>query len=291
MDEVAHKDRSTGLVVFGVLQIVIGAACAALLLGAAAGAELAARRGQLPVSAPALASSVFVWGVAAAYFVTAGIGSIRARRWARALSVAVSGLWLVGGIVGTIATAVLLPSLAPGLPLVRIVVFVAALFVLVPLALFLFYNRLDVGVTCDRRDPKRRWTDRVPLAVLALVIVMAFTALWLLVNLSNPIVPLFGTMLTGGPAAITLLAIAALCAFLAVQLFRLKESAWWTVVLLQIVGCTLTIGAMTRGVGEADPMALALMVATWIGYFAFLLYVRRYFVGGRLDRPREVVAG
>lgn len=258
-----QADRHAGLVGFGVLQIAAGAACAALLLGTVAGAEAAARQGTtLPV-----ASTIFLFGIAASYFVTVGVGSIRARRWARALSVSVSALWLAGGALGAIATAIVRAPVD-----IRGIVILGASIV-ISIALIAFYSRDDVRATVELRDPKRRWTDRVPAPVLALVVVMGVAAAWLLVNLSSPVVPIFGSILTGASASLTLLALAALCAILAVQLYRLKESAWWTVVLLQLIGCA--IAATSLG---GDARVLALTVATWIAYFAFLLYLRRYFV-------------
>lgn len=252
-------------------------------------ADRAARAGN---AVGGVATLVFAYGVATAHFVVAGIGSIRARRWARSLSAAVAALWLAGGLVATVSTVVVVPKIAPDASLVRIALIMLVAFVALPLALLLFYRREDVRITCERRDLKRRWTDRTPVPVLALVLVMAFAAAWLLVNLSTPVVPLFGTVLTGAPAALTLLAMAALCAVLAVQLYRLKESAWWTVVLLQVIGCTLAGIAMARTDGpvNSDPVFRVIVLASWIGYFAFLLYLRRYFAGGRDGRPRVVEA-
>lgn len=158
--------------------------------------------------------------------------------------------------------------------------------------LFAFYNRLDVGVTCDRRDPGVAWTDRVPLPVLALIVVMTAASLWLLVNLGRPVIPLFGTLLTGAAAPIAMLALAGLCGNVAVQLYRLKESAWWTLVLLQVGGCLFALASMlgSEGATMHRPAVVGFTVATWLAYFAFLVYVRRYFVGGRGGRPLPVAA-
>jgi hypothetical protein len=51
--------------------------------------------------------------------------------------------------------------------------------------------------------------------------------------------------------------------------------------------------AMTRAEGGAyrNPLVMTLTVATWIGYFAYLLYVRRYFGGRRLEGRVAVVSG
>src|SRR6185503_8190075 len=203
-----------------------------------------------------------------------------ARRWARALSAAFSALWLAGGTVATITTVTIVPKIVPNPPLIVLTSVLVVLFVALPLAILAFYAREDVRATCERRDPKPRWTDRVPVPVLAVVIVMAFAAGWLLVNLSSRALPLFGMILTGAPAALAFLTLAALCAFLAFGLYRLKESAWWTVVLLQIVGCAVAAASMARTPGPIyrDPVVWTIVVATWIGYLAFLIYLRRFFL-------------
>ena len=80
--------------------------------------------------------------------------------------------------------------------------------------------------------------------VLAVILVLAFGAVALIANLASPRFTILGREVTGATAAITLFALAGLCAVLAVQLYRLKESAWWTLILLQLagVGIALTIG-------------------------------------------------
>jgi hypothetical protein len=282
-------DRSGGLTGFGVLQILIGVACGMLVLGVIAGTEIAARAG---ATTGTVGTLIFAYGLLALHFIACGVGSIRARRWARAMSAAVAALWLAGGVVATVSTVVIVPKMMPGVPLIRLAVVLVVLLVALPLAILWFYARADVRLTCERRDLKARWTDRVPLPVLAQVIVMAFAAGWMLVTLTSPAVPLFGTIITGAPAALTQLALAVLCAYLAIQLYRLKESAWWTVVLLQVVGC-VAIGlslAKTPGPMYSDPVVWTIVIASWIGYLAFLIFLRRYFAGGRGGRPRVAEA-
>jgi hypothetical protein len=158
--------------------------------------------------------------------------------------------------------------------------------ILVPLAIFLFYRRPSVRQLCEAADVPR-WTDRVPLPVLAVMIALALGALAAFENLGNPVISLFGRNITGAPAAVTFLALGILSAWLVVQFYRLKESAWWTVILLQIIGCVIAAVSLFRG-GEAagtdslsqasrSPFFVAISIATWLGYFAYLLYIRRYF--------------
>ncbi|HEU4522017.1 MAG TPA: hypothetical protein VFT12_08445, partial [Thermoanaerobaculia bacterium] len=259
-------------------------------------------------SGAALASALVVYGIAATYFITVGIGSIRGRRWARAFSIVVGALWAIGGVVGGLMMIVVLPRAlaAFGSGNNAMIAGCAALGTLIvgialPLVIHLFYRRQDVRLTFERLDPKPRWTDRVPLPVLAIVVVLAFGAVALVANLGNPSFSLFGRRITGAPAALTLFAFAGLSGFLAVQLYRLKESAWWTLILLQIAGIAFAVISMAttdlaaanpelpREVAEVyrDPWFLAIVAATWISYFAFLLYLRRFFVLNLAPRTRR----
>jgi hypothetical protein len=275
------QDRSLGLIAFGVVQILIGLACAAIVLYVASGSDVAVREG--PAGGAAVASSLTAYGVAAVYFVAVGVGSIRKRRWARALSLVVSAMWLVAGIV-TLLLLPALPQRTASLVVAAIIGLIA-----VPLALVLFYRQPSARETCEAAD-KPRWTDRIPLPVLAVVIMLAFGSLALLANLANPVLTLFAMHITGAPAALTLLALAILCAWLAIQIYRLHESAWWTLLLLQVIGCVVAIISLLRPtsveVGRS-PLFVTIVVATWVGYFAYLLFIRRYFAVRMEPRTRR----
>ncbi|HEV8659422.1 MAG TPA: hypothetical protein VGS96_12450 [Thermoanaerobaculia bacterium] len=270
-------DRSVGLILFGILQILIGLACSALVLFIASGSELAARQGAK--SGAAMASGLVVYGLATVYFVGVGVGSIRKRRWARALSVVVSAIWLAAGIV----TTLLLVIVGSNATLIGGAIVFA---ILLPLVLLLFYSRPAVRATCEAFDAPR-WTDRVPLPVLAVVIVLAFASLALMANLANPSLSFAGQKITGAPAALTLLGLAILCAWLAVQLYRLKESAWWVVVMLQVIGCVIAGASFMRESTSRAPLLIAVVVASWLAYFAYLLFIRRYFAFGGGPQTRR----
>lgn len=292
--------RTAGLIAFGILQILIGLACAILVLYIASGSELVVR--QSPGGGAALASGLTVYGIATVYFVSVGVGSIKRRRWAQALSVVVSAMWMAGGVVTTLLVFVMLPTITQrtavsGATLVAITIVAA---ILVPLAIFMFYRRDSIRLLCEASDVSR-WTDRVPLPILAVIIILGFLSMALFANLGNPVISLFGTNVTGAPAAVTLLALAILSAWLAIQFFRLKESAWWTLVLLQVIGCVVAVISLVRG-GSArssdtvsndmseisrSPFFVAILVASWLAYFAYLLYIRRYFALGTAPRTRH----
>lgn len=301
-------DRRKALVAFGVLQIILGVVAAAFGLVVTASHEIAAQRG-LPTSGAALASAVVVYGIAAIYLLAVGIGSIRTRRWARTLSTVVSALWAVAGVVGGLMIMVVLPRAlrAYGTTDTTRIVGRVGLFILIfgvalPLILHFFYRRDDVRLTCEAVDATPRWTDRVPSPVLAVVLVLAFAAIALLSNLASPSFVVLGREVTGAPAAMTMFAFAGLSAFLALELYRLKESAWWTLLLLQLLGLAYAITSFLtvdyeRAVPAGtppevaavyrDPLFIGLLAATWIGYFAFLLYIRRFFAVPVTPRTRR----
>jgi hypothetical protein len=300
------KDRSAGLVIFGAFQILLGLCAVCVVLGMAAVAEMQSRGGAPPMPPASAISNIVIYGLLACYFFAVGVGSIRKRRWARALSLVVSSMWLAVGIVAVGVVTTLLPKLTTIFPpsqttwiVTMMFVVIGTVYVLLPLVLVLFYRSPHVKATCEARDPVPRWTDRVPLPILALVIAMAFAAASVIITLSYGIVPLFGVILTGAPAVIVLLAFAGLCAFLAVQLFRMKRSAWWTSVLFVVFGVVNAVvtfsrvdleklyeqmGIMTPQVRAMhladlyrDPMLWIVIGVSWAAALGYLIWTRRFF--------------
>jgi len=234
---------------------------------------------------------MIVYGVATVYFFAAGVGSIKRRRWAQALSVVVSAMWLAAGVVAILLLLVTLPMLEQRMHASGAAVIGGSILVgiVLPLAIFLFYRRPAVRAICEASD-RPRWTDRVPLPVLAVMIVLAFGAVAMLANLANPSIAMLGINIIGAPAAITLLALAILSAWLVVQFYRLRESAWWTLVLLQAIGVVIGAISFTRSNSNdiyRSPFFIAIIIATWLAYFAFLLFLRRYFAFGGAPRTRR----
>jgi len=291
------KDRSGALVFFGMIHLIGGAICLLIILSTVAVST---------VPQASIAQNLLVYAIFAAYLFAVGIGSIRKRRWARALALVVSWIWLISGVISGAMLILVMPHimvLVPASAARMVTVFITALvaffYIILPFVFILFYGREDVRATVETNDTKVRWTDRAPLPVLGVSLVLAFGAVVLIANAARPVIPLFGTVLTGAPATLTVLALAALLAFVAVQLYRLKESAWWTLVLLQLIGgvfaaVTLTrtdinrvyeqMGVMTPQIRAmhleqifGSPLLWALAAVAWIAYFAFLIWIRRYF--------------
>jgi len=249
-----HADRSTGLVIFGVLQIILGL-MAALMVPLIALGALLSRLGPGGAMHPRqFLSATATYAFLAVTFVWLGVGSMRMKRWARSLTLVVSWYWMILGVLITVLltaalpvsmrTALQLQQNAPGAPpaavstgamaviLTIIIVFSTIVLVVVPIAFVVFYSREDVAATCRDRDPVEPWTDRTPLPVLGASLVFFVGALYLLATgVSTPVFPFFGRYVTGIAGAVCFFLLAALDTYLAVALFRLKSVAWWIAVL------------------------------------------------------------
>ena len=257
-------DRSTGLTIFGILLIVLGLMCALFMPFMLLAAVLARKTGgAMPLGA--YFSSIAMYAVAAVVAITLGIGSIRARRWAWALTLVLSWIWLITGSLAIVMLTAMLPTgflagmrsaqansgtaqpIPTGVMAVILTFFIAmaAIFLVVlPIAFVVFYRRKDVEETCKRRDPIERWTDRCPLPVLGASIVLLYSAAYFfLASLTTPLLPLFGRYLVGWRASVIILPLAALDAGLAYLLYRVKVAAWW--IAMGILGIRLASNVAT----------------------------------------------
>jgi hypothetical protein len=245
-----YRDRSAGLMIFGVFQIILGLMSALMVPFAALGmfmSRLAPGGGMRPGQ---FVSGVSIYAFIAVAFVCLGIGSIQTKRWARALTLVISVYWLLSGVLITVMLTAVLPvtmrrvlqmqqnatqnpspEMSTGVMavvLTMIIVFAAFFLIVVPIAYVVFYSRKDVAETCRHRDPVERWTDRTPLPVLGASVILAIQAVYMLViGLSTPLFPLFGRYLYGISGLGCFLLVAILDAYIAVALFRLKSVGWW----------------------------------------------------------------
>lgn len=320
----AHKDRTTGLVLFGLLEIAIG-------LFALAGAGLSLVASAIaPAAAPAQSGRQIAFGIAfyllvAALFLTLGIGSLLARRWARALTLVVSWIWLVFGVVSLIAFLFLMPMMqaatakafeqaaaqqptagpAPDPALLNAVafgctiVFLAIFGIGLPAVFVLFYRSPHVKATCEARDPRPRWTDRLPLPVLSLVLLHGFGAVTVLGSaVGYGALVVFGHLVSGAWAWLLSVALAAVLALAAWWSWRLEARGWWLAAGEWAVGLVSALWTLVHPIDwneafqvmKMDPSVYAsldlqawsrpiawLTLAVFLPWLAYLLWVRRYF--------------
>src|SRR4051794_9528748 len=80
------KNRRTGLIVFGILEILVGVMAALVIPLMFLGQAMAAQLHQEPTTIRQLTLAMVSYALIAAALITVGIGSCKTRRWARALS-------------------------------------------------------------------------------------------------------------------------------------------------------------------------------------------------------------
>jgi hypothetical protein len=260
-----------------------------------------------------LAMSAVVYLAGAAFFITMGIGTIRARRWARALMVVASALGLTGGVAACVAVILLLPRVLSGssrggaaLPgpatfivLVLVLGIVFTIYVLLPGGFLAYYVRPSIREEFERLDPEVRWTDLCPLPVLAVALVLGYSGVAsILTALAGSALPLFGTVVKG-PAMIPLgLLLAAAYAFAGWKTYHLEMVGWWSAVGMMLFwGASFVVtllvlppdrlfaamGVPATQTSSMDDlgltrMMLPLMVLSVLLMLGYLAYVRRFFL-------------
>jgi hypothetical protein len=251
----AYKDRSTGLTVFGILTIIMGCLAGLFTILAPINQIVVARNTQTPMNTAAILPVFATYGILAVALIWLGIGSIQARRWARALLLIFSWSWLLLGILMLFMMGFFLPTVFKNLPaagasgepamppgalvmgMVIMFLFMGFFFIVLPTVWIFFYGSKHVKATCEARDTVIRWTDGCPLPVLALCLWMLFGVPMLLLMpvTGHSVMPFFGTFLTGFPCTAFCLIFAAIWSYAAWLLYRLKPQGWWLILIAMIV--------------------------------------------------------
>ena len=194
-----YRDRRTALLIAGVLEILLGVGSwlmAALMIWVAS--KVAA---QGAGSTGSMVPGMAVYGIAGLVFVILGVGSIRARRWARALWLVVSSFWLISGVFAVAVMALLMASVAgvESILLIAILSFFAVFMIGLPASLLAFYRSPHVKATCEAAAPEPCWTDGCPLPVLGAALWFASMTLTLpwMGWLYGGLYPFFGHFVRG----------------------------------------------------------------------------------------------
>lgn len=252
----AYKDRSGGLIVFGVFTILLGAFCGLMALFMLLGQAMNTFNPNAPAtSLTMLLPALLMYGGLAVVLVWLGIGSIKALRWARALLLIFAWSWLVMGVIMTAVMVVILPKLLanvngampagqqqmPPAAMVSVMVITCLIFgfffILVPAVWVFFYGSRHVKATCEARDPVPRWTDACPLPMLAVSLWLWFGVPMLVVMpmAYHGVVPFFGVFIKGALGGLFYLLLAVIWAWAAWRLYRLDVRAWWVLVVALVL--------------------------------------------------------
>lgn len=300
---VPYKDRSAGLVVFGILTTLLGGLVGLLLLMTLFGLAAAQNAG-VPTRVFDILYTVSFYGILAVGLVWLGIGSIMTQRWARALLLIFSWSWLVVGFFIMGLMAFILPKMTANLPAlppafqVAMMLFLGVFFVIAPAVWIFFYSSRHVKATCEARDPVERWTDACPLPVLGFCLWLAVMLPMILVmSLSGrAVVPFFGVFVTGFPAALLCLVIAGAWGYAAWSLYKLEQRGWWVVLITLCPWAVSTIITFARhdvaemyrlmsySEAQINQMKQTGMMGSfvWIGvvsivpFLGYLLFIKKY---------------
>jgi hypothetical protein len=313
-----YKSRRGWLIAFGVIEILIG--CAFLLMIVASAFAFLGRAGASmpagPISRPALLAIVGLeYGFLAAVFFIGGIGSIRRKNWARIYMLVVSSLWLVFGVLGTLAMAFILPTImrqqpASVLPaimhaiMVVMITVMTVLGVLLPTALLVFYSRPSVKATClapigAEGAGSVAGDSALPIPLAILGVWEAFGALSVLAVLFMRVTLVFGIVLHGAAAVAVLLTYSVLSAYAAWAIFRRQLVGWqialfmagfWTISMVVTLFHHPDMLQLFRDMGFSDQtlgiydQVPRLLPTIWVGtvvlmgvLVAFILYTRKFF--------------
>ena len=314
-----YRDRRTGLVLFGVLEILIGVLCLILAGFMVLGQIMMSHTTGTPVSLRLVIPSVLSYFIFAVGFVWLGIGSTQCRRWSRALALIVAWLWLAMGVLMVPMMAYLMPRIlanpGPGgqaLPreavamiVVFQILFIGIFFILLPGVLLIFYRSPHVKSTCEARDPSPSWTDACPLPVLAVACLLclgsAMMAFFAVTGFA--IFPFFGTYISGIPAIVLMLVLTGPFFWIGRSWYRLNVAGWWALVIAILtlsVSSVLTFARtdmiemyeklgypqaqidLIRQQGWMDSRFMMWASLIWIvPMLAYLLWAKRYFAKKR----------
>ncbi|MEO8204932.1 MAG: hypothetical protein ABI615_02035 [Chthoniobacterales bacterium] len=247
------KDRMVGLVIFGILTILLGLICLVLVGFMTFAMSLAAKSSPGVINWQTQSMVMGIYGSIAGINIWLGIGSIMARRWARAVLLILSWSWLVMGIFMTVGmcfifnhmtdammmgsqASVMTPVSAKTIVL-STMAFISAIFIFIPLIWVLFYGGKNVKATCESRDPVIRWTDRCPLPVIAASLWLFFSGLCMLLMpfAYGGVLPFFGMILSGVPGGIIYIILAIVFFYCSYAFYRLDLKGWWIKVIILIL--------------------------------------------------------
>src|ERR1039458_4281355 len=309
----AYNDRATGVVIFGILTLLLGCLAGLFVPLILFGQMMAAKAPNAPpVNHATMLPGMAVYVLLAVTLIWLGIGSIKARRWARALLLIFSWSWLIMGVCMTAvmpfvmskAMANLPPNAKTGQPamppvaitgmVIGMTLFFFVIFVVVPAVWTFFYNSRHVKATCEARDPVTRWTDACPLPVLAfclwtwlavpMMLVMSLTGL--------AVMPCFGVFVSGLPGALFCLVIAAIWGMAGWWLYRLDARGWWLILIAMVLFMVYALMTYAhhdiiemyqlQGLPQAQ---IALITGNRMGWFTalcslpflgYLLFIKKY---------------
>ncbi len=257
------KDRTVGLIIFGAIDILVGIFCFSLAMLMLITISATGLHGMKSIHFWMLMVFLFYLTV---WFVVMGLGSIKARRWARALLLV--GAW-VSIFFGTLSLALILHVLpeifnlvidsnlispSSGMGALSVITFIlVVLQIIFPMVGVAFYGMENVKNTCELKNPKPSWTDHCPLPLLAMSFISGMGCFSILIAATtNYTVFLFGHVVSGFQGGLVMLFISLVCGYVGWGAFTRKMHAWWGAYLLVL----LTSASMMLSFAEIEMSSL-----------------------------------
>ena len=252
----------------------------------------------------------------AVVFIALGAGSIRAKRWARSLTLLLSWLTLTGGAVALVfllffarnlleQVGATMPNdpIVLNLALIITYVVITVFFIVIPGIFILVYRSESVIKTVQKYDSKESWTDKCPLPLLAQCFFLLYMSIVpIFAIFYGFLAPLFGILLHGLAAALLLFANSIISVYLAIQVYRLNIRAWYYALyqfLFWVVSAFITFlyndysdiykymnipadqAALMEDMGYLSRNnILTLILLSFISYLIFFFYAKKYFKKG-----------
>lgn len=309
----------------GVIQIVVGALCGLVgglwTLGIALSffyENSVPEDQRMPVGS--MIFSIVMWIAMSASLIWVGVGGVKLRRWVRSVVLAINWPVLIFGILTVVGMVWLMPGIirhgnevaqsATGMATgdsgsTEVVATIAGavfafLFVVVfPGLHVLLYRSESVQKTLEAYDPKLRWTDGLPVAVVGLAIWLPSIGLSDLGTASNGLLLLFGHVFTGAAAWFIAAIVAAVCCVLALLAVRRRPAAWWGSLAVSVYKLSGAVSymfvsledayrqtglyseakiAMMSSMDFATQTTSAFSSVAWVGAVVFLFAIRKHFV-------------
>lgn len=220
----SYSDQGTWLVLIGVLFLGLAAFC---LVGMVL---------VFTVKLPDPGALFVTYLAGLAVLSSLGIGLLKKRRWARAVTMASS--WSTAAS-STLSVIVMFLSLSSTGERDRWIVFLvcgalAGFGGVLPAGVGLFLASRDTRMTCEWHDPAPSWTDRHSPLSMVLVVYVFMSALGSVSGVVGPVNPLCGRFLpeTLTRAIFAALVLAWLC--IGAGLAARREAAWWAALVLAL---------------------------------------------------------
>ncbi len=243
----SFKDRSIGLLIFGILTVLGGVLCGLMVLFLGFSLSLPSRPGVPAQSLQMLLPAMAIYSLAAVGCIWLGVGSIMKRRWARALLLIGSWSGLIVGVISFIFIGISLPEIqktmrasmpeaSPALQMVPLIIMGVTMlifYVLLPGSWLLFYRGRNVKATCEHYDSVIRWTDHCPLPVLGLAVWLGISVVscFVMVFGNVAVLPFFGMFIYGTPAIAATAVLTLVFAYAMWRVYLLDVRGWWIVVI------------------------------------------------------------